>query len=494
MPSADRPTRASSRLVFVVLVLAVLAYALVQSLIAPVLPEVQRDLHTTQSLVTWVFTAYLLSASIFTPILGRLGDRIGKDRVMLISLSALAVGSLVSAVAPTIGIMIIGRVIQGAGGGVVPLAFGIIRDEFPRERIPGAVGFLAALLAVGAGIGIALAGPIADALDYRALFWIPAIVVAIAAVASRFVIPPSPSRSPGRISWAASALLAAWLLALLVPLAQASEWGWGSARVIGLFAAAAVLAAAWIVVETRLASPLIDMRMMRLPAVWTTNLVSLLFGVGMYTLIGFLPAFVQTPSSAGYGFGASVTKAGLIILPMTAAMFLAGLVSHRLMHRFGGKSVLVAGTVISVGSFAILTFAHAREWEILVAMAIVGIGFGLAFATMSNLIVAAVPAHQTGAANGMNANIRTIGGSVGTALMASIVSAHTLPGRLPAENGYTYGFAMLGLAGVGAALAAFLVPRRPAATVTVFEPDAVVEPDAGARAPLATATVARAGE
>ncbi|MBE1492746.1 MFS transporter [Plantactinospora soyae] len=466
MLSSDQPTRASSRPILVVLVLGVLAYALVQGLIAPVLPEIQRDLHTTQSLVTWVLTAYLLSASIFTPILGRLGDRIGKDRVMLISLSALAVGSLISAVAPNITVMLIGRVIQGAGGGVVPLAFGIIRDELPRERVAGSVGIVAALLAVGGGIGITLAGPITGTLGYRALFWLPGIVVVLAAVASHFVIPPSPTRHPGRISWTASILLAAWLVALLVPLTQASSWGWGSARVIGLILAAVVLAAAWIAVETRSTSPLIDMRMMRLPAVWTTNLVALLFGVGMYALMGFLPAFVETPASAGYGFGASITQAGLILLPMTAAMFLSGMLAPRLSHRFGPKRILVAGTVISIGAFAILTLAHDQRWEVLLAMAIIGLGFGAAFATMSNLIVAAVPAHQTGVANGMNANIRTIGGSLGAALMTSIVGAHTLPGGLPAESGYTWGFAALGVASIGAALAALLVPHHGRAATT----------------------------
>lgn len=455
-----RATRASSRLILPVLVLAILAYALVQSLIAPVLPEIQRDLHTSQTSVTWVLTAYLLSASVFTPILGRLGDRVGKEKMLLVSLIGLAVGSVISALAPTVGVMIIGRVIQGAGGGIVPIAFGIVRDVFPRQRVAGAVSLLAALISVGAGMGILLAGPITDALGYRALFWIPAIFIVVTAIASHLVIPPSPTRHPGRISWTASVLLAAWLLCLLVPLTQASSWGWGSARVVIILAAAVAVAAVWIVVETRSSSPLIDMRMMRLPAVWTTNLVSLLFGVGLYALFGFLPAFAQTPASAGYGFGASVTEAGAILVPQTIAMFLIGLVSHRLADRFGSKTVLVVGTVISVAGFGILTFAHTEVWEILAAMAVVGIGFGMAFATMSNVIVAAVPPHQTGVANGMNANIRTIGGSIGTALLTSIVAAHTSPSGLPTENGYNYGFAALGIASIGAALAALLVPRH----------------------------------
>ena len=426
MGSPTRTTRSSTQLIYAELLLAALAYVLVQSLIAPVLPEIQRDLHTTQSLVTWAFTGYLLSASVLTPILGRLGDRIGKDRLMPLVLGALAVGLLISAVAPNIGVLLVGRVIQGAGGGVIPLAFGIIRDEFPRERVARAVSILAALMGAFAGVGIALAGPLSDALGYRGLFWLPAIVAAAAAIASRFIIPPSPTRHPGRISVTASVLLAAWLLALLLPLAEGPEWGWGSARVIGLFAAAVVLAVVWGVVESRSQSPVVDMKTMRLPAVWTTNVVSLLFGAGIYALVSFLPAFSETPASAGYGFGTDVTGAGLVLLPMTLAVFFVGLVVHRLMRAFGDKAVLVTGTAITVAGFAILTFAHHHEWQVLIAMLVTGIGFGLAFAATSAVIVDAVPAHQVGAASGMNVNIRNIGGSIGAALMSSILAAHTL--------------------------------------------------------------------
>jgi predicted MFS family arabinose efflux permease len=458
MQSPARTTR-STQLIYAELLLAALAYVLVQSLIAPVLPEIRRDLHTTQSLVTWAFTGYLLSASVMTPILGRLGDRIGKDRVMPIALAGLGVGLLISAFAPNIGVLLVGRVMQGAGGGIIPLAFGIIRDEFPRERVTRAVSILAALMGAFAGVGIALAGPLADALGYRGLFWLPAIVVAVAAIVCRFIIPPSPTRHPGRISATASVLLAAWLLALLLPLALGPEWGWASAPVTGLFAAAVVLAVIWVVVESRSKSPVVDMKTMRLPAVWTTNVVSLLFGAGLYALISFLPAFAETPASAGYGFGTDVTGAGLVLLPMTLATFFVGLVVHRLMRTFGDKAVLVTGTAITVAGFAILTLAHHQEWQVLIAMVVTGIGFGLAFAATSAVIVDEVPAHQVGIASGMNVNIRNIGGSIGAALMSSILAAHTLPSGLPTNSGYTYAFGAVGIASIIAVLAALLIPR-----------------------------------
>lgn len=455
---ASETRRTHHQVTFAVLAAGVAAYALLQSLVTPVLPTIQESLHTNQNTVTWVLTAYLLSASIFTPIMGRVGDMIGKERVFVATMSALAAGSLLAALATNVQVMIIARVIQGIGGGVLPLAFGIIRDEFPREKLNGAVGAIASIIAVGSGLGIVLAGPIVSALDYHWLFWLPMILTIVAAVAAFFFVPESPIRTPGRISWLPAVLLSAWLVALLVALSQAPVWGWGSPKVLGLLAAAVVLSIAWVQVELRSKIPLIDMKMMRLPAVWTNNLVALLFGIGMYATFAFLPEFVQTPKDSGYGFGSSITESGLILLPMSVAMFVVGLGANRFAQRVGGKNVVVLGSLIGTLSLALLAFAHGATWELYIATGVMGVGFGLAFSAMSSLIVAAVPPEQTGVASGMNANIRTIGGSIGAALMASVVTASPAASGLPREAGYTNGFAMLGGALLIAAFAALLIP------------------------------------
>jgi EmrB/QacA subfamily drug resistance transporter len=454
----DGPPRTRYWATFAVLAAAVAAYALLQSLVIPVLPTIQAGLHTSQNTVTWVLTAYLLSASIFTPIMGRLGDMWGKERMLVVALIALTLGSVLAALTSSIVVMIVARVIQGIGGGVLPLSFGIIRDEFPRAKVAGGVGVIAALAAAGAGLGIVLAGPIVQALNYHWLFWIPAIILGGATVAAKLIVPESPVRTAGRLNWTAAALLSGWLVALLVPISEAPTWGWGSARVLGLLAVAVVLAFAWVVVESRSSHPLIDMHMMRIPVVWTTNLVALLFGVGMYATFAFLPEFLQTPASAGYGFGVSITRSGLILLPASVAMFAVGVASGRLTSRFGAKMVLVAGALISIAPFVILTFAHQQQWEILVAMVLEGVGFGMAFAAMSNLVVQGVPPEQTGVASGMNANIRTIGGSIGAAVMSSIVTSTARAGGLPTEAGYTRGFGLLTVAAIAAAICSMLVP------------------------------------
>lgn len=453
--------RSNYKVTFAVLLLGTVAYALLQSLVLPVLPTIQHSLHTSQSTVTWVLTAYLLSASIATPILGRLGDMAGKERMLVLTLSALALGSVLAGLSNSIGLLIVARSIQGIGGAVLPLAFGIIRDEFPSIKVAGAVGIVAAMTAVGGGAGIVLAGPIVDHLDFHWLFWIPLIICVVAVICAKLFVPESPVRTPGHINWLAALVLSGWLIALLVAVSEAPSWGWASSRVLGLIGLATVLVLAWIFAELRSRNPLVDMQMMRARAVWTNNLVAFLFGIGMYSVMGFLPEFLRTPKTAGYGFGASIIQSGLYLLPLTVTMFVFGLLSGKIAARVGSKSAVIAGSIASTMAYLILAFAHSQSWEIYLASTMLGIGLGLAFSAMSNLIVQAVPNAQTGVASGMNANIRTIGGAVGAGIMSSIVTSQLLRSGLPAQSGYTRGFAFLAVMTVVAIVAAFFIPTAP---------------------------------
>ncbi|MGA5375858.1 MFS transporter [Streptomyces griseoincarnatus] len=457
----------SPRLILAVLAAAAGVFAMLQSLISPVLPTIQADLGTSRSTVTWVLTAWLMSASVATPLLGRLGDSLGKRRTLLVALGAVSAGSLLAALAPNIGVLVAARVVQGLGGAVFPLAFGIVRDEFPAERVASAIGSLSAVLAGGGGLGLVLSGPIETHLGWRWLFWIPMVAVTLTAVLVRFLVPESPVRHRGRIDWRAALLLSGWLVALLTPVSRAGEWGWGSPSVLGLFALAVILFCCWIAVESRSADPLVDLRMMRLPAVWTTNAVAVLFGASMFAVTAFVPQFLQTPTTAGYGFGLSVSEAGLLSLPMLAAMSVGGILSGALAARVSPKAQLVVSALLSTVACAAFALLSDQPWEVATAGGVFGLGLGLAYAAMSTLIVRSVPAHRTGVATGMNANIRNIGGAIGTAVVATLITSNPLPGGLPRESGFTHGFLLLTVTSLVTVALAALVPagRRPATAV-----------------------------
>lgn len=457
-------------LTFAILAIGSLSYALLQSLVAPALPTMQKELHSSTTGAAWIFTSYLLSFSVVTPIAGRLGDMFGKKRVLVIALAAVAVGCLVSAVAHSLVLMVVGRVIQGIGGGVFPLSFGIVRDEFPRERVASGIAMISAILGVGSGLGIALAGPIIDGLSYHWLFWFPMIVVALGAVAALLVIPESPVRAPGRVSWLGAGLLSAWLVCLLVAVSEGPTWGWGSTRAVGLFAAAAALTLLWVRTESRSAQPLVDMRMMRLRGVWTTNLTTLLLAFGLYASFVLIPEFVEMPKSTGYGFGASVTQAGLFLLPATVTMLFASILAGRLANAVNSKVPFTVGTLVTGLAFAALAAAHDHGWEMYVVSAMMGIGIGLAYASMANLIVESVPPEQTGVASGMNTIMRSAGGAVGAEVVASILAGTLTASGLPAERGFTIGFAVCAAAILVGVVASLRVPSHRGAIHVVAAP------------------------
>ena len=461
---------------FALLAIAAIAYALLQSLVAPALPDIQRDLHTSVNGVSWVLTAYLLSASIATPVIGRLGDMYGKTRLLVIVLVLLSLATVVSALATSLAVMLVGRIGQGAAGGIFPLAFGIIRDEFPRERVAGAVGVMSALLAFGGGAGVVLAGPIVAHLSYHYLFWLPLVPLVVATAAIHFFVPESPIRVGGRVDWVGAALLAVGLAAVLVAVSQAPVWHWLSAKTLGLLAIGIVVLVAWVRIETRTRDALVDMKMMRIRGVWTTNTVAFLLGFGMYASFVVLPEFVETPSRAGYGFGSSVTGAGLFLLPSTLAMLVAGSQTGRLERRFGSKPPLLAGAATTSAAYVVLALARDEKWEIYVAALLLGTGIGLAFASMVNLIIENVGPAETGIATGMNTVTRTVGGAFGSSAVASVLAATVADGGYPSSHGFTVAFAACAIAIASGILVGLAIPqRRPADAFVVHEAGELTE-------------------
>jgi MFS family permease len=373
----------------------------------------------------------------------------------------LAVGSTMAALAPSIEWMIVARVVQGLGGGVVPLAFGIVRDEVSPARAGTAVGLLSALLSGAFGIGIVLAGPIVESLGYPWLFWLPAIATALAALGAVLFVPASPVRMSGRISILPALLLSSWLVALLLAVSEGNDYGWSSSQILGLFAVAALLLVGWIVAERRAAVPLIDLDLMRTRGVWTSNVVAFVAGLGTFASLGFLPQLLQTPVESGYGFGDTISQSGWVLLPSSATAFVMGFVAPLLVRRWSARRVICAGALSNVLAFGGVALFHEQTWQLSGLMVLQGLGVGCVMSSLAGVVLSSVPAGQTGVASGMNANIRLIGGSIGTAMMAGIITARTGPGGFPLEAGYRDGFLVLSVSAVVAAGVALLIPRVP---------------------------------
>jgi EmrB/QacA subfamily drug resistance transporter len=460
---SNSPHPQHNTLILAVLAAAGTTFALLQAIVVPALPTLQHAFGAGSGDVAWILTLNLLSTAVLTPVLGRAGDIHGKSRVLTAVMAVLVAGTVIAALAASLPLMLVGRVVQGAGGAVYPLAFGIVRDELPPERVPGGIGLVSSLLGIGAGLGLVVPGFILEHLSYHWLFWLPLMVLVPTTALTARCVPRSPASATAPINWVSALLMCLGLGAVLVAISETAAWGWGSPRTLGVAAAGVLLVVAWVINELRAAEPLVDMRMMATRGVWTANLAAFLLGVGMYSSIAVLPALVQLPRVTGFGFGGTAVTAGLFMLPTAAVQLLLGPFCGRVDRRVGARTMLQAGMACSLAAYLILVAGHRTATELVAATVILGLGLGLGLSSLANLIVRAVHVGHTGVATGMNTVMRTLGGAFGAQLAATcIASSHGVAG-LPSDHGFTLAFVMCALALAAGLVAAWLVPARRAA-------------------------------
>jgi EmrB/QacA subfamily drug resistance transporter len=457
-PAGHHAAPGSNSLLVVYLSLGGLAFAVLQSLVAPALATIGRDLGASTASSSWIITAYLLSASVLTPILGRLGDMVGKRKVLIGVLATLAAGTLLAALAPNLTVLIVARALQGAAGAILPLSIGAVRDALPRERVGVVVGLLSAIFGIGAGVGIVAAGPIVEHLSWHWLFWLPLVLVVVALLGAIFGMKESPVRTPGRLDVLGAGILSIGLVTLLLAISKGQAWGWSNTKTVGLLAVGVIALIVFVQVELRVKEPLIDLRLMKIRGVWATDLVALVLGFAMFGTFVLIPTLLQLPAATGYGFGKSVSQAGLFLLPTVVMMVLFGPLAGLLDRRFGPKVPMVIGTSLVVVAFVLPALGHGAVWQVLASGVLTGAGIGFAFAAMSNAIIESVPAAQTGEASGVNTIARTIGSSIGTAVIAAIISSNSTSRGLPTDRAFTMGFWACAGVAVLAVLAALALP------------------------------------
>ena len=487
MSEAPQPTTAaagqSSSRVLPALILAMLSFSVVQTAVVPILPSLARELNVSGSNITWLMTANLLSAAVLTPLLGRFGDLRGRKQMLLISLAGLVAGSVLAVSTHSFTWLVVARVLQGAGGGVLPLAISIVRDELPREKVTGGVAGISASMGVGSGLGLVATGLLLEHWSYKSIFWMGLVFGLLAFVLVAVRVPKDPVvDAEGGADPLGALALAGWLSALLVAVSEGNTWGWTSNRTLGLFAVAAVVALIWGVIEVKVKHPLVDMSMMSRPAVAFTNLAGLLIGFGMYGSFMVISNFAQTPERlTHYGFTATVLHAGVMLLPSAIGSMVAAPLGAVLIARRGPRLPLVLGGVLGAVAMVYLATRHSHEADIYTASAIFGLGIGLAFSAMPAYINGAVPVEQSGIANGMNAVLRTVGGAIGTAVMAAVLTGDTiprLPVSLPTLNAYEHAFWTAAVVCAAAGAVPFLIRRaRPATPVAERAGEQVSSPE-----------------
>ncbi len=440
-----------------ILAIGALGFALAQTTVIPALTDMQHAFGVSTSAITWMISAYFLAASVATPVLGRLGDMFGKERFLAVSLAAFAAGSVLCALSNGLPLMIVGRVLQGVGGGVFPLSFGIVRDEFPLAKVPTGIALLGATAGIGAAIGLPLGGLLVDQASYHWIFWMSAAMGIVATITTIRFVPESPLRAPGRVDIAGAFILAAGLSAVLIAVSRANDWGWASDKTLGLLAVGLAILAAFVGYERRHSAPLINMRTLARPAVLVTDFATLLVGFGLFGTYILIPQIAELAKGGDVGLGLNATEAGLLMAPGGLMMLIAAPIVGRVSERIGSKLPLAVGAFLASGGLLGMALAHDSAWLIIVWGAILNTGVGCAFAALPNLVIAAVEPHETGEATGVNTIARNVGASLGGQVAAAIIASHVIAGA-PANRGFEIAFLMSAGIALLAGICGLLIP------------------------------------
>jgi MFS family permease len=456
-----RPETSAPWPTLAVLALATTSVAIQQTLVLPLLAQLQVTFHTSLASAAWAFTATLLSAAVSTPLAGRFGDLYGKRRVMVMCLVLLVIGCGVAAVADSVGVLIAGRALQGLSVGVIPLAIGIVRDVFPSPKVAAGIAVISAMMVVAGGLGMIITGSIAEVTtNPRPVFWVGFAAAAVALPLVVVLVPRSAAASAGRPDLVGAVLLAACLVCLLLATNEGPTWGWTSTAVLALLAAAAILGVAWFAAQLRVAEPLVNVRLLARPGPLGANIGALVLGFVLFGHLALLARLAQAPTSTGYGLGASVVRTGLLLLPFTAFSLGGSLVVGRLIARFGSASVIVAGSLVAAAGVLWPAFSVTGTADLLGSTAVLGIGIGLAYAAVGTMAIEHVPLTETGMASGMNTLARSLGGSVSGVVTTALLTASPIPGTdFPSLRGYVLYFFVAAAGCVVAAVCAALFGR-----------------------------------
>lgn len=422
------------RLAGVIVSVGLLA-AVVGSLGAPLITAVAQDYGVSLAAAQWTLTIALLSGALSAPVIGRLGSGPRRRTVVLATMGVVVAGSALTVIPLPFALLLVGRAAQGVGLGLTSLMMATARDHLDEQHSARTIALLSVASTAGIGVGYPLAGFLTDLGGIRAAYALGLVATAIALIAVAVVVPPAPARPATRVDLPGAILLTLALLPLLFVISQTDLWRRHAAIAVPVLVISLLLLAAWAILETRTDNPLVDVRLLRHPEVAAANLVMLTGGVGMYLLLSLITRYVQTPASAGYGFGLDTFQAGLVLVPFSVLGFIAGRLVPTLRGKLGARTLLGGSTIVVLAAFVLFALSRDHLAEPVIAISILGFGVGAFSAAMPAVILAATPAAETASAMSVNQVVRSVGFSIGSALGGLILAAHTTD-VFPRESGY----------------------------------------------------------
>jgi MFS family permease len=426
--SSFAPPRTQSLIAWTLAIAALLG-SLMQALVVPVLADLPAQFGVTPAAASWAVTATLISGGVSALVLGSLGDRYGKRRMILIALLALAAGSAICALAPSIGWFIVGRTLQGIATAVLPLAIGVLRDVVESGGLYRRLALLSTVTALGGTFGFTVAAVLVGVMDWRLIFGAIAVIAAGVILLVRRAVPHVAGLRGGQKPDVLGVVaLTIGLVLLLLGLSNGVEWGWGSPLTLGSLIGGAAVLIIWGSWELRIPAPIVQLRQLGKRPILLTNSVAFLAGVALFIMMLGQSQLVQLPVETGVGLGQSAVVTGLCFLPGgILALFLPRVASRIIESRGPRRALVLAQTIFALGPIWLLFF-RTETWHVAVAATFVTVGLVLGFAAAPALLMLFTPPEATGEAVGANNLFRTIGGAAGSAIMGAFLTATAVGG------------------------------------------------------------------
>ncbi|WP_430330921.1 MFS transporter [Rhodococcus sp. ACT016] len=455
-------------------------------LISIALPDISAHYQTTQG--AWLLTAFLLLGAVASPLIGKLADTYGKRKLLMVCIALAAVGAFISAIAPTFGVLVVGRALTGMLNPCLFLVYTLIRDVFPKRTVAMSVSVVISGMGLVAIPAPFLAGWLIDNFGFRSMFWFTLICLAVLAPMILLTTSESNMRLRSRLDVFGAILLGTGIGGVLVGVSFGPDWGWTAPNTLAYLIGGAVLLAAWIVSARRIEQPLIDLRLLtNRPVALTTLTSGLVYGVSaVFTII--LPFMAMTPAELGLGYGFGVDAEGFALFqaPFGAATVLGGVVVGWVVGRVGPRVTMITGLALMTVGTAATALSHDSKASIVVFGLIAGLGTGLGYASTPNLLLATVPQPLQATAGALASVSQNILPAVLPVIAFSVLNSHiamVLDGQaFYSDTGITIGFFIAAATAAVAIVTALALPRKAEQQADLQ----AVAADAGAGAPAAT--------
>lgn len=432
-PAGAKATAAGGAVGF--LIVMEFGSGLLQGWFPPLLAQIGTEFSVDDAALNWVSVVYLLMTVAFVPVIGKLGDLYGHKRLLLVTVTLVAAGSIIVAFAPSFSVLLLGRALQAPLGAFLPLEFAIVRSR-SGETAGRSIAKLVGALTVGGAIGAMVSGILLAVVDNLTIvLLVPAVFMLLCIPVVAWLVPETTTRSAGSVDWPGAALLTAGLLTTLLGIANASNWGWTSALTIGSIAVGLVLLAIWLQVERRVKYPLVDLRVLTTSGIGLPILGASLFGAQMFGSQTAGSLFILTdPGTRGFGLGLDAASVGLLFLVLAMSSFAGATLGDRIAGRITAKSTVVLGSLLGVLSYAAMIAFSASTVPFLAAMLVGAFGNGLILGVLPAIVVKKAPEDSVAVASALYNTSRTAAGSVGGAVFALVMSAFLVTLQIDGES------------------------------------------------------------